>query len=156
LGTHTTCQILCSRVIYMIIAVLKTRQTTYKKKGKLESFKKNIYFYKLDFYLNKTTTIQSIIIHLTSYIHWLTNKDTRLYTSGRHSCIELDSEVCTCHIPPNCSDRAHISNLGSHMHRVNPYDLLRSGSYFKPRTGPYEPPSTFHQLVIFIHVNPMY
>jgi len=39
-----------------------------QKKGKLESFKKNIYFHKLDFYLNKTATIKSFIIHLTSYI----------------------------------------------------------------------------------------
>jgi len=56
------------RVIYTIIAVLKTKQTTHKKKGKLENFQNNIYFHKLDFYLNKTT-IQSFIIHLTSYIH---------------------------------------------------------------------------------------
>jgi len=59
----------------------------------------------LNLYLNKTTTIQSFIIHLTSYIHWLTNKDIRLSTSERHSCIELDSEVCTCHIPSICSDQ---------------------------------------------------
>ena len=111
----------------------------------------------MDCYLNKTTTIQSFIIHLTSYIHRLINKDTRLSTSGRHSCIKLDSEVCTCHILPNCFDRAHISNLRtvysdpahisnleSHMHRVNPYVLFQSGSYFKPQTGPYEPPSTLH------------
>jgi len=82
-NSHTTCQILCSRVIYTIIAFFKTKQTTHKKKGKLESFQNNIYFHKLDFYLNKTRTIQSFIIHLTSYIHWLTNKDTRLSTSRR-------------------------------------------------------------------------
>jgi len=46
----------------MIIAILK------KKKKKLESSQKKIYFYKLDFYLNKIT-IQSFIIHLTYYIY---------------------------------------------------------------------------------------
>jgi len=64
-----------------------------------------MYFYKLNFYLNQTTTIQSFIIHLTSYIYWLTNKDTRLSTSGRLLWIELDSEVCTCHIPSICFDQ---------------------------------------------------
>jgi len=51
----------------MIITDLKIKQTPHKNKGKLESFKK-IYFHKLDFYLNQTT-IQSFIIHLTSYIY---------------------------------------------------------------------------------------
>ena len=38
-------KILCSRVIYTIIAVLKTKQTTCKKKGKLESFQKKKYIF---------------------------------------------------------------------------------------------------------------
>ena len=100
MGTHTTCQILCSRVIYLIIAYLKTKQTPHKNKGKLESSKK-MYFHKLNFYINPKTTNPTFIIHPTY-------KDTGLSTSGRHLCIELDSEVCTCHIPPICCDRAYF------------------------------------------------
>jgi len=120
----------------------KNKTNSTQKEGKLESFQNNIYFHKLNFYLNKITTIQSFIIHFTSYIHRLTNKDTRLSTSGRPVHWVRHQEVCTCHIPPNCSeqfipiwlifqtsdpictglihmsysDRAHISNLGQdHM-----------------------------------------
>jgi len=62
-----------------------------------------MYFHKLNLYLNQATTIQSFIIHLIY-------KDTGLFTSGIF-VIELDLELCTCHIPSIYFDQLIFETL---------------------------------------------
>jgi len=99
-----------------------------------------MYFHKLNFYLNQTPKNQAFIIHLTSYIYWLTNKDTRLSTSGKlvhwvrvrglhlSYTIHLFRSAHISNLGYSLSRSVPISNLrySSHMHRVNPYVLFRS------------------------------
>jgi len=99
-----------------------------------------MYFDKLNFYLNQTTTNQTFIIYLISYIYWFTYKDTRFSTFGRlmhwvglrdlHLSYTIHLFRSGSYFKPQTQSVliGSYSNLrySSHMHRVNPYILFRS------------------------------